>query len=78
MSGDYKTVPCKSCGTPMIWTDTPKGKRMPLDATTLQRRMVLNAEGQAIVADTFLSHYATCPHADHFRKKARRERAAQD
>lgn len=28
--------PCRSCGAPMIWTTTEKGKKMPVDADPVE------------------------------------------
>jgi len=54
--------PCKLCGTPIAFS----GKN-PLDLSTMEKveRDGLGAEWRAE------SHFATCPHADEFRKKRR-------
>lgn len=41
---------CRSCGAPVAWTVTAKGRAAPL-----------NLDG--------VSHYATCPQADQWRKR---------
>lgn len=47
---------CRSCGEPVIWCLTGKGKRMPVDEPEDDGR------------PTF-SHFATCPQAEDWRKK---------
>lgn len=74
---------CKSCGAPIRWTKTSRGKNMPIDEKP--------SEGGdfAVLPDTdppevewlssrsktthpgpfFTSHFATCPNADQHRRK---------
>lgn len=33
-----KTSPCKGCGAPIIWTLSPKGANLPVDATPIDYR----------------------------------------
>lgn len=58
---------CKSCGAEIIWTTSPKGKAMPLDAKPekriLLRERIDGHEPTAIICDTYVSHFATCPNA---------------
>ena len=65
---------CSSCHAPIIWCVTNTGKRMPLDAKP-ERRFVLsngelgsNAAPLASSADTYVSHFATCPQSAEHRK----------
>lgn len=65
---------CKSCDAPIIWVQTASGKLMPLDAKP-ERRFVLGAAAghgdgtrTAQSAETYTSHFATCPQADQHRK----------
>jgi hypothetical protein len=44
---------CKACGAALDWWKTPSGKKMPTDSSDVE----------------FKSHFATCPHADQFRRK---------
>jgi hypothetical protein len=48
-------VDCRSCGAPIVWVRTVAGYRMPVNAAPGE----LDGE----------SHFATCPHADAWRKK---------
>lgn len=41
---------CKSCGARIIWAETPRAARVPLDATP-------SAEG------VYQTHFASCPQA---------------
>ncbi len=43
------SVPCSSCGAPIIWIKTPKNKSMPLDATPNPDGNVVIREGLAVV-----------------------------
>lgn len=45
---------CRSCGEPIIWCITAKGKKMPVDIP----------EGD----EPTTSHFATCPDAEQWRK----------
>lgn len=44
---------CRSCGNPIYWCETPRGKKMPVDIVPLD--------------DGYESHWATCPNADSHR-----------
>lgn len=58
---------CRSCGAPIIWVVMyPSGKRMPLNAETLPRFVI--TDGVAMMRDTYVSHFATCPNAAQHRK----------
>jgi hypothetical protein len=58
---------CKSCDAPLVWTvSRTSGRRIPLDAAP-EKRIVIGPEG-AEVMDTYVSHFATCPHADRHRR----------
>lgn len=76
-----REVPCRSCGAPMIWTVTSSGRRMPVDAEPSSLgTFALEEEGDLVLAvlvpnaaqDTsgqlHMSHFATCPQADDWRK----------
>lgn len=59
----WRTVPCKSCGAPMVWLFTVGGSRMPVDAgTVLQLDEIFDI-------DRHKSHFATCPNADKHRRR---------
>lgn len=65
---------CRSCGAPIEWVVTEKGKRMPLD---IERRddgnVTVDPSGTARVVPkgkgSRVSHYATCADADRWRKR---------
>jgi len=59
---------CKSCGAEVKWVKSEFGKAMILNAKT-EKRIIIDADGRGIVADTYLSHFATCPNAASHRKK---------
>ncbi len=74
------SVPCSSCGAPILWIKTPKDKSMPLDATPDPKGNVVIRDGLAVVLTLdeiaklldgkrrFMPHWATCEHAAQHRK----------
>ena len=72
---------CKSCGAPIIWAKTPKGKRLPLDPEPVDNgNVILTTEGAVVLGvavnepeyahlDKYVSHFATCPSASSHRKR---------
>lgn len=52
--GDAGRSACRSCGAAIAWTLTGKGKRMPLDLSTVEER-----DGKRYA----LSHFALCPNS---------------
>jgi len=68
---------CRSCDAHIAWVRTPAGKLMPLDAQPNPAGNVEVRDGVAIVhhqppltaEDLFMSHHATCPHADEWRRR---------
>jgi hypothetical protein len=46
---------CRSCGEPIIWTVTARGKKMPVDVPTTP-------------GEPTTSHFATCPDHEQWRK----------
>ncbi len=59
---------CKGCKANIVWFKTVRGKNIPADAKG-ETRIIINAEGQAVMAKTFMPHHATCPEVDQFRKE---------
>jgi hypothetical protein len=53
---------CKSCRAMIIWFETPAGKRMPVDADSVE------PDDQELDLDKHVSHFATCKQADQWRK----------
>lgn len=69
---------CRSCDAPIIWTVTEKGKKMPVDAGPIDGGDFDLADGDPPTAvfvgsphGSYSSHFATCDHADSWRKKDR-------
>ena len=58
---------CKKCGAPLVWAETPAGKKAPLDAVAI---CGIDANGE--VHTIHLNHFSTCPDAEAVRaeKKA--------
>jgi hypothetical protein len=62
---------CRSCGATVVWAKTRNGKSMPLDQVDPNTGNVRIVDGVAHVGMTghHVSHFATCPAADKWRKK---------
>ena len=60
---------CRSCGRAIVWEVTFRGARVPLDYPP-ESRYVKNEEGTLVLMDTWLSHFATCPRPNDWRRKA--------
>ena len=76
---------CRSCRAKIVWAETLKGKRIPLDAKpSEQGNIMLHERGThrpplALIVSKeqregtqlrlFTSHFVTCPHADKWRHK---------
>lgn len=54
---------CGSCRARIIWLLTPAGKRMPVDADSVE------PEDDAFEFGKHVSHFATCPDAGKWRGK---------
>lgn len=71
MTNHLRIAYCRGCGAEIIWALTVEGNRMPLNAQ-FEGRFILepNPDGAplATVKATYISHFATCPQADQFRK----------
>lgn len=51
---DAAPEPCRSCGAPIVWTQTPRGAALPLSVATRSVR-----DGHPVA----LSHFRDCPDA---------------
>ena len=64
---------CRSCRRGIVWiTMKGTGKRMPVDADSIEQRVVLVDTGEGIVGEimrTGVSHFATCPNAGQHRRR---------
>jgi len=61
---DTAPTPCRGCGRPVYWIRTKNNKAMPVDT-----RVDGGLEPMRDRDGRGLSHFATCPKADQFRKK---------
>jgi hypothetical protein len=64
---------CRRCNQEIIWAITQRGSHIPLNAV---HSLVFVMEGEKIDGApvvsqrrAYVTHFATCPHADEFRKK---------
>ena len=61
---------CKSCAKEIVWVKMESGNLMPIDADSLVLRIVVSKDlKKGAIRKTGLSHYSTCPKADHYRNK---------
>ncbi len=65
---------CRSCGARIVWAKTSTGKAIPVDADPVEHgNIVLSSGGVAEVgpagSGTHVSHFATCPERDEWRKR---------
>jgi hypothetical protein len=77
-SENFEATNCRSCGALIIWARTDKGRAMPVDAQMeLNGNLALYKEGNVtrvkVVDSGYVGlrhrpHFATCPHADEWRK----------
>jgi hypothetical protein len=66
--GDRQAT-CRSCGAPIVWVVMESGKRNPIDADSIEQRVVLNGRRtRGAMRATGISHFATCPNANQHRK----------
>jgi hypothetical protein len=61
---------CRSCGAPVLWAVTERGRRMPLSKATERRRWLLDEHGIARSVVTYDAHWSDCPSADQHRSQA--------
>lgn len=64
MPDKIKTRICRSCGADIVWMKTVNGKSIPVDAETVH-----DSGAELFDSNFHVSHFATCPDADKFRKK---------
>lgn len=57
---------CRGCGEPIVWMETQRGKRIPVDADSVEEDML--GLPQIFDPDTMTAHFASCPYADQFRQ----------
>ena len=74
---------CRACGARILWLKTTKGKNMPVDPgvirfhaaggpetfVTVNGKVERGARSTTGAELGYISHFATCPEADRFRKK---------
>jgi hypothetical protein len=59
---EKRIVRCRSCNARIVFLDTVGGKRMPVDADTVE------AEDQVYEHGRHVSHFTTCPQSDRWRR----------
>ena len=53
---------CRSCRARIVWFTTAAGKKMPVDADTVE------ADDEELDLSRHVSHFATCPNSAQHRK----------
>ncbi|HKE79039.1 MAG TPA: hypothetical protein VKB54_07010 [Solirubrobacteraceae bacterium] len=84
-----RTATCRSCGAQIVWAETEKGRRMPVDADPNPLgQIVLRGHGTTPLAicgvpddaypgePRYASHFQTCPQAGDWRRRRPPERAS--
>lgn len=59
---ERRIVRCKSCRARIIWFETPRGKKMPVDADTVE------PGDTELDLKRHVSHFATCPNSAQHRR----------
>jgi hypothetical protein len=59
---EERTKLCRSCLKPVIWFTTMRGKKMPVDAETVE------ANDEELDLSRMVSHFVSCPDRDKWRK----------
>lgn len=57
-------VVCRACGVYIEWIKTKAGAMMPVDPALIT---IITEDGE--MKKGFIPHWATCPHAEYFKKK---------
>lgn len=60
---ERRIVRCKTCRARIIFLRTGAGKKIPVDADTVE------PEDKTFDHERHVSHFATCSEADHFRRR---------
>ena len=73
----FKTSPCRGCGKPIVWGETPDGKKIPLDPTPAVYLVREESQKTVVVYRTLncymVTHFATCPKANQFSGSKKKE-----
>ena len=59
---EKRIVRCRSCRGMIIWFDTAAGKRMPVDADSVE------PQDQELLIGKHISHFDSCPESKKWRK----------
>lgn len=59
---EKRIVRCRSCRAQIIWFETAAGKKMPVDADTVE------PADEELQIGKHISHFATCPESRKWRK----------
>ena len=59
---NHQQIPCRECGAYIIFLPTASGKRMPVDAESVDE------DDEEFEAKRHISHFATCSKPERFRR----------
>jgi len=59
---EYRIVRCRSCNAKIVFLETAAGKRMPVDADTVEAEDTVYEHGRHV------SHFSSCPQAQQHRR----------
>lgn len=59
---ERRIVRCRSCRARIVWLVTDTGKKIPVDADTVE------ATDELFVWGRHITHFKTCPHANDWRR----------
>jgi len=73
VAGSAHPARCRSCGAPIVWVETARGKQMPVDPPLEILRSEAPLLGSGPTLEYFdtrhtPSHFQTCPQASAWRK----------
>lgn len=83
MQPQYETAACRTCGRKIIWTTSPTGAHLPLDARAVTVYAIV-PDGDALRAEkaerldhsaVYVSHFTSCPNASAHSRGGRQGRA---
>jgi len=60
---------CKGCGAEILWVETVKGKKMPVDPKELVFVHIEKVSGKAEVLKGYVPRWASCPARDQFKRR---------
>ena len=73
LDADSGISKCRGCGQYIKWVTTTQDRKMPVDPDKLTVLVVSPQTGLASVQYGYQSHISTCPDAEKFRRKEKKD-----